>query len=185
MIKTSLILFLFFLPLISISQDYYINLDGEKIECAVIGNNYRTLIVEVNGEKVKFRADEVLEFNSGGIKHYTGKVPYASYGVPIWCFLVAVEDGEMSLCKISTNYLSDDPVSGNTNTNTATVHFVRRTNTPLDEYTKIGIKWKKDLAALGSDCEAFQSKVKKTPYDRWSWEEELVSLVRFYNETCN
>jgi len=178
------ILLLFCLPLFAAAQDYYITNDGEKIECKVLGNNYRTLKVEVDGKEMKFKGDEVREFSRGGVQHFSGKVPYASYGAPIWCFLEVVEGGEMSLCKISTGYLTDDPVTGGQNSNTATVHYVRRTETPLDQYTKIGVKWKKDLAELGSDCEAFTAKVKKTPYGYWSYEKDLAELIRFFNENC-
>lgn len=167
--------------------DYLIDLEGNKVECRIYGNAYNSIKAMVDGKDMKYKADEIKGFVYDGVKYESGKVAYGSYGAKIWAFLLIVEEGDMVLSKIKATYYTKDNVRSTSTTTVKTpvgvvVHYVRLKDS--DEYIKIGIKWKKDLAVLGGSCAKFAAKVKKEKYSSWNNEMRLKELIKYFNSDC-
>ena len=189
--KSILTIFLVLTTFFSFSQDidYIINLDGEKVPCEIFSNSYKKVKALLKGEEVKYEPDDIKGFIKDGITYESGKVAYGSYGVKIWAFLTVVEDGNMLLCKIESTYYQKDNMRSTETMTVKTplnvvVHYARLAESKNDDYIKIGIKWKKDLAGLGMKCSDFVSKVKKVKHAYWDDEETLKSLITFFNTEC-
>lgn len=167
--------------------NYYIKMDGTHVSCTIIRYSTSLLVVKDNyGTKMKLKAENIKGFKNNKQMYISAKVAY-NYGMKSWNFLEIVSEGAMNLYMIHTHKQVTDDLTKQMYTQHTYVFYVLRSDAP--ENTEIamvgGMKWKKKLSELGSDCDEFVKAVDELKYTEWNDVSEIPPLIKVYNDNCS